>query len=132
MLSLARPMTDVTRITAPVCTSYTMVLDKELAVLWVKSVLWASSRRLNMDVRRASRPSCVILAMATSPRKLARPRRPNTAIRAIGTIHGFSAPFWKPLSSKGLSMAGTKGSVAAPTMVAMITNIQAERRPLKK
>ena len=129
--SRASRMTALISADEPLNTSYTTVLAIMLE-LWSENRLSRALSNLpNMALRSSSKPSLVTLANANCARNPDSPRMMNSSISVRGTSQRFSASCWKPRSSKGLSKAGTKGSVAEATMVEPMASAQLVREPLK-
>ena len=126
------PIRACTRSVAPVWTSYTTVLERVLADWRENSAISADSKRSNKALRSSSMPSLAMRVMAYWLVNWAMPRTRKTPMMASGTSHSSRVPSVKPLSSNGLSSAGIRGSVMAPTTVPKKARPQATRCPLKK
>ena len=121
------PISACTSSVAPVCTSYTTVLDSVLADWRENSPMSAASRRANSVSRKISMPSLAMRVSAYWPTNCAAPRKAKMPMMATGTIHSESEPCVNPRSSRGLSSAGISGSVMAPTSVATMASTQIGR-----
>ena len=64
-LSRTTPMVEPTKVWAPICTSNTKVLPRALAFCCLNNPNAASCKRLNICMRKVSKPVCVALVMAT-------------------------------------------------------------------